>query len=497
MMRPPPARRAHPVIVGAAQMSGAQSTNEAALRPSDPITLMAQALHRAALDTGASGLLAAVGLTAVVGGLWRLSNPAALVAGRLGIDPGRTMLTDFGGQVPVALLADLSERISDGELDVAVVLGGECNATRRALAELGQRPSTPDDGDRALDEFWGEPLVMGDEIAIKRGADQPRVTYAVLDSAIRVARGESLAQAQLRAARICSSFSSVAATNPHASIREPMSADEVLRPGLTNRMVCWPYTKAMCANNTVDHAGAIIVCSDAAADRLSISPRKRVYVHATSLGADSPTLAERIDVARAPGLRAASAAICDAAGGVDAVDHLDLYCCFPSMVTLTAEALGVGLERSLTTSGGLGMAGAPINFAAGEGMIAMVHRLRTDPLSAGIVQANGGHASKHAFALLSARTPAEPYRLRRTSSQSAIRVVAPGRAAGLAVVDGITVDYDAAGATRAIALVRFEDGSRTWVNSTDVEVMRSVTEIEWVGRRVMVAGGVLAAGSQL
>ena len=478
-----------PVVIGVAQVSGAQSTSEGARSPSDPIELMAQALQRAAGDSAGQGVLDEIGLTAVVGGLWRYPNPAALVARELGIHARRTMLTDFGGQVPMELFADLADRIQCGDLDVAVILGGECNATRRALARLGQRPSAHDEPVDKPDEFWGEPLIMGDEAASGRGADQPRNTYAVLDSAIRAARGESLDQARDRGARICASYSAAAETNLDAAVRRRMSPEEIREPSSANRMVSWPYTKAMCANNTVDHAGAIIMCSSAAADRLRVPVDKRVYAHAGSLGADTPTLAERLDVASAPGLRATCAALVDAVGSIDAVAHLDLYCCFPSMVTLTAEALGVDLDRPLTIGGGLGMAGAPINFAAGEGLIAMVHRLRSDPTSLGIVQANGGHASKHAFGLLSTSVPDAPYRVLRNPKPEVTRAVAAADTVGPARVDGITVEYTSGRPTRAVALVRFDNGSRTWANSHDAGVMRSIIETEWVGRRADVNDG--------
>ena len=469
--------------------SGAQSTSEGARSPSDPIDLMAEALRLAADDAGGHAVLAQLGLTAVVGGLWRFPNPAATVARRLGINSGRTLLTDFGGQVPMQLFADIADRIQRGDVDVAVILGGECNASRRALTRSGQASSKPGEPEVEPDEFWGEPLIMGDETALARGADQPRNTYSILDSALRAARRETLNQARDRAALICASYSAVAADSRHSAVRRPMSVAEIREPSSTNRMVSWPYTKAMCANNTVDHAGAIIMCSEEAADRMRVPSDKRVYAHACSVGADTTTLAERFDVAVAPGLQETCAAVVDAAGGIDGVAHLDLYCCFPSMVTLTADALGVGLPRPLTVSGGLGMAGAPINFAAGEGLIAMVHRLRSDPTSLGIVQANGGHASKHAFGLLSTALPAEPFRLLRNSHRGPTRPVAAGDTAGLAEVDGITVEYTASEPSRAVALVRFDDGSRTWANSDDPEVMRSITAIEWVGRFVDVKDG--------
>lgn len=482
-----------PVMIGAATVSGAKTLSEAGHNPSDPINLMARAVEQAVKDSGVLGLLNHVDLTAVVGGLWSYRNPGELVARRLGVNPGRTLVTDFGGQVPVQLCAAIAERIQSGEIEVAVVIGGETNATRRAMSRSGTRAARSEDHTASPDEFWGDPLVMGDEAAVDRGADLPRNAYAVLESALRARRGETLDEARDRAAQICFAYSLVAATNPHAA-NGAMSASEIREPSRTNRMVSWPYTKAMCANNTVDHAGAIIMCSHAAADRLGVATAKRVYPHAYVQGKDTATLAERLDVSETPGLRGTCGSLAAAIGGIDRVAHFELYCCYPSMVTLTAEALGISLDRTLTVTGGLGFVGAPINFAAGEGLIGMIERLRSDPGSIGVVQANGGFASKHAFGAFSSTAPSGDCQILEYVPSGASRRVAAADACGRAVVDGITVEYDRSGPSRAIALVRYDDGARGWTNSDDLALMKSATEVEWVGRTVRVVDGRFSAG---
>ena len=482
-----------PVIVGVGLVSGAQTLSDAEHMPSDPIDLMTRAAREAVQDCGIAKVLDAVDLAAVVGGLWSYRNPAALVAERLGIHPLRTLLTDFGGQVPVQLCADVATRIQRGDMDIAIVLGGEANATRRSQMRLTVRPAKPDDTSSPPEEFWGSPLVMGDESAVLRGADHPRNAYAILESAIRARRKETHHQSRQRSAAICAGYSQVAAINPHAA-SGAMSVDEILEPSATNRMVSWPYTKAMCANNTVDHAGAIIMCSNETADRLGVASDRRIYPHAYFEGNDTATLAERDDVAEAPGLRAMATALIGEIGGLDRVKYFDLYCCYPSMVTLTAEALGIHLDQTMTVTGGLGFAGAPINFAAGEGLIGMVETLRSDPGTLGVVQANGGFASKHAFAVLSSTPPLRPCILVKAAPNREPRPVADAKASGPAIIDGITVEFDRNGPTRAIALVRFDDGSRGWANADDAELMRSIVETEWVGRVVDVFDGHFTAG---
>ena len=75
-----------PVIVGAGQVTQKVDPTQA-LEPAD---LMAEAAQRAASDSGAAGILDALESIRVVSLLTRrYPNPAAMVADRLGVQPGR------------------------------------------------------------------------------------------------------------------------------------------------------------------------------------------------------------------------------------------------------------------------------------------------------------------------------------------------------------------------------------------------------------------------
>lgn len=454
----------------------------------DPIDLLTQATRDAATDSGGTGVLDAIDLVAVVGGLWRYKNPGVLVADELGIEADG-LLTTFGGNLPIHATAMLAERIASGEFDAVVLAGGECNLTRRNLTAQGRKPRRREEtrGDAA--ESWGPPLDMGDGIAIERGGEIPRNSYAVLDSAIRASRGETLDEARDRAAGLWEGYAAVAADNPHAADRQGLGADEIREPSPTNRMVSWPYTKAMCANNNVDQAAALILCASEVADRLGVPVERRVYPHLCVAAYDTPTLLEREVVARAPGLAAAAAALHDEIGEVDAVDHVDLYSCFPSIVTLSSDALGLSPDRPYTVAGGLAFAGAPLNFAAGQALVAMVHTLRADPGSRGLVQGNGGHATKHALGVYSTTPPASPHHIVDLGVVGEPCTVASPDHVGDGVILGATVEFGHDGPSRAVAIVEFDDGSRTWANSTDAALMAAITEREMVGAPVAVAAG--------
>ena len=237
-----------------------------------------------------------------------------------------------------------------------------------------------------------------------------------------------MAENRRRAAELCAGFSAVAAGVEHAATRRAMSPGEITEVSPTNQMVSWPYTKAMVANNTVDRAGALLVCSLAVAREHAIAQDRMVFPHRIALADDAEFVASRRELATHPGLQAAADDILAVTGDSANIGHMDLYACFPSMVALSMDALGVVDRRPLTVSGGLGFAGAPVNFGAGEGLIAMVDRLREDaPDCTGLVQGSGGMASKHALGLLSSSPPTSPYLTSRRTPALHPRDLAPRR----------------------------------------------------------------------
>ncbi|MXW97494.1 MAG: hypothetical protein F4Y05_09025 [Acidimicrobiaceae bacterium] len=474
-----------PVIVG---VSIAAPRDPDAL--SEPVSLMIDAARAAADDSGAAGMAAWVDLVAVAGGLWSYRNPGHWIARAIGAD-ARTMLTTISGQTPVALLADIAERLQRGVLGAALIVGGECTRSRRRARRRGVDAPRHVDTERPPDEVWGSPLVIGDPGAEAVAGHMPRNAFALLESAIRAKRGETMAENRRRAAELCAGFAAVAADVEHSPTERAMSATEIVEVSPENRMVSWPYTKAMSANNTVDRAGALLVCSLDVAREHGVPPDRMVFPHRISMADDTDFVASRRDLAVHPGLQAAADDMLSFTGDSAGIDRFDLYACFPSMVALAVEALGIDAGRPLTVSGGLAFTGAPTNFGAGEGLIAMVDCLREDaPGITGLVHGSGGMAAKHALGLLSASPPTEPFvASRQTPELHPSALAAPDRN-GPAVIDGVTVDYLQESPT-VVALVRFNDGSRAWATSSDQTTVEAVTTTETVGAAADVQGGQL------
>ena len=474
-----------PVIVGG---SIAAPSDPDAL--SEPVSLMIDAARAATDDSGASGIAAQVDLVAVAGGLWSYRNPGHWIAEVLGAD-ARTLLTTISGQTPVALLADIAERIQRGAVGAALIVGGECTRSRRRARRRGVEAPRHDDTEPPPDEAWGSPLVIGDPGAEAAAGHMPRNAFALLESAIRARRGETMAENRRRAAELCAGFAAVAAGVEHSPTLRAMTPKEIAEATPENRMVSWPYTKAMSANNTVDRAGALLVCSLEVAREHGVPPDRMVFPWRTSMADDTDFVASRNELAINPGLQAAADDMLSFTGDSANIDHFDLYACFPSMVALAVEALGIDDGRPLTVSGGLGLHGRAHQLRRGRGPDRHGRPpARGRPGTTGLVHGSGGMAAKHALGLLSASPPAEPFVTSRKTPELHPRDLAAPDRDGPVVIDGVTVDYIQEPPT-AIALVRFDDGSRAWATSRDQPTVDTVTTTETVGTAAEVQAGCL------
>ena len=77
---------------------------------------------------------------------------------------------------------------------------------------------------------------------------------------------------------------------------------------------------------------------------------------------------------------------------------------------LGAQSLGLGLDRQWSRTGGLPFAGGPWNNYVMHAIASVVDDLREQPGEHGLVWANGGYATKHAFGVYSTEPPADGFR---------------------------------------------------------------------------------------
>ena len=156
---------------------------------------------------------------------------------------------------------------------------------------------------------------------------------------------------------------------------------------------------------------------------------------------------------------------------------------------LGAQSLGLSLDRHLTRTGGLSFAGGPWNNYVMHAIATTMTDVREQPGSNGLVWANGGYTTKHAFGVYSTTPPAHGFRHAHPQDEIDAmprrELAEPTEAAGTATIEAYTVMHSRDGEPeRAIAACLLADGRRAWGTNDDAGIAAALCEGEWVGRSV-------------
>lgn len=473
------------VLVGAGQFQ--QRTGDPAVAL-EPMAMMAAAAELAAEDAGTTKLLAQIDSIRVVKGSWPYRDPGRLIAGRIGAQPRETLLTFEGGNTPQSLVNSTSLDIEAGRLDVALLVGGEGIYSRRRAKRAGATIPYTADPDAAPAQTFGADVTMSSALESKRGFQMPINVYPMFETAIRHDRGETPSQHLERIARIWADFKAVAVDNPNAWIRTPMTAEQIRTPSADNRLVGYPYTKAMNSNWDLDQAAAVILCSVEKAEALGISRDRWVFPWSGTDAHDTYLISNRDNYHSSPAIRtAAKEALALAGVTLGEVAHVDLYSCFPSAVQIGAAEIGLSEERRLTVTGGLAFAGGPLNNYVMHAIATMAATLRDQAGAVGLCSANGGYVTKHAIGLYSTEPPPQG-QFRHANVQAEVdrfptREVT-GDHVGPATLEAYTVMHDHRGPTEALVSALTPAGVRTFARSAEADLMAELMSIDAVGRAV-------------
>jgi acetyl-CoA C-acetyltransferase len=497
-----------PVLVGAGQVLERPDPGVPLANRPEPVELMVRALEEAAFDSGPSGagrrLLEKADSMRILRPLsWSYADPAQLVADGLAIEVADHAQSAIGGNGPVTIAGQSAAEIAAGELEVVLIAGADCIATRLAARRAGGEPpawtSQPDGTPAARGLGTDREPVTAIEKA--RGLDRPRNIFPLFENALRAAAGDGIEEHQVRTARLWSRFSEVAATNPSAWSHEPCSPEEIRVVAPENRMIAFPYPKRMNANDRVDMGAALIMCSLSAARAAGVPDDRMVFPLSAADANDHWFLTHRDALHRSPAIAAAARAALEvAAVGIDDVELLDLYSCFPCAVQMAAAAIGVDLEdpsRPPTVTGGLGFAGGPGNNYATHSIATMATRLRSEPGAVGLVTGLGWYATKHAVGLWSSTPGRRPFRhvtpqdeVDRLPRRAASPVGTDDAVAAACTVETYTVVHDSDGEpTLGILALLDGVGRRAWGNVHDVATLRELEAEEGCGRPARVAAG--------
>ncbi|MES1944689.1 acetyl-CoA acetyltransferase [Salinisphaera sp. PC39] len=479
--------RTTPVLVGAGQITAREPDAERT-----PIGLIAEAARAAAADCGVAGVLGQIqSLTCLNILAPAYPDAPASLTQCLGIGPGERFYTPIGGNMGQWLVGYYADRIAAGELDCVLIAGGETLATQMRGKGAGLSG--------VIDNATGEgPRLLGDDreptnaTEQRHGLELPIQIYPLFEQALRGRYGHGPIEHRQMLGELYARLNAVAVNNPQAWRREPLSAADIAERTPKNRMVGAPYTKRMNAIIAVDQAAALVMMSAAKARDLGIDPERWVYPLAAANAHDHWWVSERADLSRSPAIAACAERLLAASGlAIDAVDHLDLYSCFPSAVQMARDALGIAPEdsRPLTVTGGLAYHGGPGNNYCTHAIAEIMARIRADRSATGLVSGVGWYMSKHSLGLYGGRPPAGGWRpIDEAGLQAEIDagpvVDVAEQAQGNGRIESYTVMHDRADQpVQGIVLGRLDDGRRFVANTpAETGLLDAMTNEEFLNR---------------
>lgn len=471
-----------PILVGCGQITQRERDPMRALSPMD---LTVSAVKAASEDSGAgAALLGALDTIVMIRSFsdtsWRFAspfgkyaNPPRSLANRIGADAAKRLVyTHPGGNMPQWCVNRLFEMITRGEVEAAVIAGGEALATQKAA----QRAKL------ALDwseDPGGEPEIWG---VAKRGwsdmEDRHRMAgaifaYPMIENGIRGHLKRTVPEHMMAMGKLFAGFAAVAAANPLADRRAGYSAEQIATVSDDNPYIGFPYTKLMNSNAFIDQAAALVLTSVAKARALGIPESKWVYLHGCADAYDHWYLSDRINFHSSPAMRIVAAETFEMAGmSLGDIRHIDLYSCFPSAVEIACQEMGIPTDdpRGLTVTGGLPYFGGPGNNYVTHSIAEMMNKVRANPGSNGLVTANGNYVTKQSAGIYSTTPPSKPFAPRDPAIYQARIDSAKGpqveeAPAGRGRIETYTVMHERDGPAYSILFGRLDDGRRFMANT--------------------------------
>lgn len=473
-----------PVIIGVGQSS--ERLGEPDYRTLCEADLATLAVEQAFADTGVRAPDVAAEIDTIVGvrtfeessplsssPLGRPDNMPRAIAKRIGMQPAHAVLGVTGGQSPQSLLTEFAGKIAAGHTSAVLLYGAEIISTTKHFASKSRTGDRPD----FSEQVGGQLTDRGFGIAGLTSAQEARhhllapiLQYAVLENARRHRLGLGRDEYVATMAELFAPFSEVAARNPHAAAPTARSTTELATITDTNRVVADPFTRMLVARDQVNQAAAVVLTSVATAQALGVPLDRWVFLHGHADLVEQ-TLMVRPDLSRAPAAAVAVQHALDVAElGLDDIESIDIYSCFPIAVSNVIDPLGITPDdpRGLTLTGGLPFFGGPGNNYSMHAIAEVVGRARATPGSPGLVVANGGLLSKTSVGVYS--TLPTPWRADDSTGLQAeldMRSRVPQRRAanGPATIESFTVQPGRDGGATAIVIGRLDDGARFIANA--------------------------------
>lgn len=428
-----------------------------------------------------------------------VENPAAQLAQRLGIKGAAQYLTVTGGNTPQMLVNSFCADIAQGKCSMVLLSGAEALDSLSKSAKSGQTLNWKVGDDLGPPTLFSPERAGSHPTEAAHGMVAPIVTYPLFENALRKHYGRSVSEHQLVIGKMFAPYTKIAKDNPYAWFPTVRSAEEIAEPTPINRYIGFPYTKYMNAVMQVNQAASVLLTSVGKARELGIDESRWVYLHGHSDINDIWNVSERADFHSSPALELGLVSAFDMAGvSVADIGHFDVYSCFPAVVEITRDILGMSSndKRVLTVTGGLSYFGGAGNNYSMHAIATMMERLRDHPGEWGLVTANGWYLTKHALGVYSTQPPKRPF-VPQDSAELARRMdevshpTFDPQARGAGSIETFTVMHDRGGdPEQGLVIGRLDNGNRfvAYVPS-DPSLLEQMTKEDPIGQRGYVTPG--------
>ncbi len=468
-----------PVIVGISclqQKGDFEDLDEA-------LILMDKATKSAINDSTNKNIVNYINEVRVPKGFWRYRDPGKWVAESNNINSAETYVTKIG-ILQQNLINSACNKIINGEINGSLILGGESRYKMiRASIENEEYVETPLDINP--DNYIKAPDDLQLDVEEKELGLMAVGYYAILESAFRAASNSEINEHNDFLASIYAHFSKIASKNNDGWIGKSLKKSEILNKSKKNPPQAFPYNKYHCTSWNVNQSAAIIICSEAVADKLSVPNEKRVYPLASSENNHMIATLQRPNLIEPIGMRLASEYILKICEKNNLnIDFYDLYSCFPIAIQMFAKSLQLKDINNSSITGAMPFAGGPINSFVLHSTVKLISKIRKQQKGTGIITGVSGMMTKQSYALWS-KNPVidfiyKDFTNEANSIETAIEL--SNEVNGDGVIIGYTVLKK--NISKAVIYLNTADNKRKLITSSDKSIIESMENEEWVGKKV-------------
>lgn len=451
----------------------------------EPISLMEEASLAAFEDSGNPLIKDSIDVVYVLRGFWGYREPGKYLTEKLELGSNPKSILVKVGISQQQIIDMASEDIAHGKIRSALIVGGEARfALVSALKNQKQYlesdlPGEPDEYMKPEEELYQpqETDLMGLMAA---------PYYCIQETAFRASENLSPHEHIERINTIYANFSKVAQDNPHAWDKKAYSTEDLMESP-SNPMIAYPYTKKHNSNWNVNQASALILTSDALANRLNIPKDKRVYPLQSAENNHMMAVIQRPNLALSKGLQLAGEKTLEFMEQHNLTNPIyEIYSCFPLAVQQFIKVLNLDPFSKLTVTGAMPFGGGPLNNYMLHSTAQMVEKLRDHQDKVGLVTGVSGMMTKQGICLW-ASEPVTEFTVQNVSGEAAKHDKAISMSSlseGVAKVLGYTVIYEKKSPIRAVFYCEDSKEERKVLSSTDDQVIQSCMEGEWVHREL-------------